>query len=244
MRTGWHVRSARSSSTSREAAAPAPMRRGSTRSMPRSSLLLGLFLCVLVLLPLGWLAWYSLHRQGRARRRSANFARLVTDPTLRAPLDQTVVIAISVGLLSRLRSRRRSPGSWRAPTCRSPLRARAGDGVVRDAALPRRDRLGDPRRAEQRPPQPMVPRALRPRRHTSISSTSTRSTGLIFVDRLLRLSVRLRAGRQRARPHPGRPRGRLRDPRRRALAHGCGGSRCRWCCRRCSPARWSPSCRR
>ncbi len=118
---------------------------------------------------------------------------------------------------------------------RARLRARAGDGVVRDAALPRRDRLGDPRGAEQRPPQPMVPLALRP-------AALRASARHLFGHRadlrrhLLRLPLRVRARRERARPHPRRHGGRLRDPRRASLGARRGGSRCRWRCRRCLPA--------
>ena len=60
---------------------------------------------------------------------------------------------------------------------------------------------------------------------------------------LLHLSLRLRAGRQCARPHAGRSRGRLRHARRRGAGTRRAASPFRWRCRRCSRARWSPSCR-
>ena len=61
---------------------------------------------------------------------------------------------------------------------------------------------------------------------------------------LLHVPLCLHAGRQRARPHAGRPGGRLRDARRQRLAHRRAASPSRSPCRRCWPARWSPSCRR
>src|SRR5258708_4541846 len=61
--------------------------------------LLGLFLCGLVLLPLGWLAWYAVtDTQGRLT--FGNFVRLATDRTFTTPMVTTLQIAVCVALLS------------------------------------------------------------------------------------------------------------------------------------------------
>ena len=46
--------------------------------------LLALFLCGLVLLPLGWLVWYSVTDNTGALT-TANFVRLATDPSFARP---------------------------------------------------------------------------------------------------------------------------------------------------------------
>ena len=99
------------------------------------------------------------------------------------------------------------------------VRPRAGDGLVRDAAVSRRGRLGIAGGAEQRLAQPAV--SFRHRRGFRRASVQH-----LFADRnhfrhlLLHLSLRVRAGRQRARQHAGRTRGCLRHPRRQGLDHG------------------------
>src|SRR5947209_1596388 len=57
--------------------------------------LLGGFLCGLVLLPLGWLGWYSVTDANGAPT-LANFARLATDPTFVGPYLTALAIAASV----------------------------------------------------------------------------------------------------------------------------------------------------
>lgn len=59
--------------------------------------LLGLFLCGLVLLPLGWLLWYSLTDTTGAVT-AANFIRLATDPSFAAPYLTAFGIAAAVAL--------------------------------------------------------------------------------------------------------------------------------------------------
>jgi len=58
-------------------------------------LLLAAFLCGLVLLPLGWLAWYSA-TDVAGRPTLGNFGRLATDPTFVKPYVTAVIIAASV----------------------------------------------------------------------------------------------------------------------------------------------------
>jgi iron(III) transport system permease protein len=60
-------------------------------------ILLALFLCGLVLLPLGWLAWYSITTKDGALT-VANFVRLATDATFAAPYLTAIEIAAGVAL--------------------------------------------------------------------------------------------------------------------------------------------------
>jgi iron(III) transport system permease protein len=57
--------------------------------------LLGLFLCGLVLLPLGWLVWYSITDDSGGLT-LGNFTRLASDPTFAAPYLTAFEIALSV----------------------------------------------------------------------------------------------------------------------------------------------------
>ena len=109
---------------------------------------------------------------------------------------------------------RRAHGHAAAPR-RSPPR----HGLVRDAAVPRRHRLGAAGRAQQRPAQPALSRGdgRRPGRG-AVQHLHADRPDLRHL--LLHLSLRVRAGRQRARPHSRRPRGRLLDAGRQRLAHG------------------------
>jgi len=60
-------------------------------------IVLGLFLCGLVLLPLGWLVWYSVTDKSGALT-LGNFVRLVADPTFTAPYLTALGIAVAVAL--------------------------------------------------------------------------------------------------------------------------------------------------
>jgi len=62
---------------------------------------LALVLCVLVLLPLGWLLWYGFTDKTGAPT-LANFARLATDRSFAAPFLSTIAIALGVAALSCL----------------------------------------------------------------------------------------------------------------------------------------------
>ncbi len=63
--------------------------------------LLALVLLVLVVLPLAWLAYYSI-TDPAGNLTLANFRALVTDPTLRRPFVVAITMALSVGALSCL----------------------------------------------------------------------------------------------------------------------------------------------
>jgi iron(III) transport system permease protein len=59
--------------------------------------LLGVFLCALVLLPLGWLLWYSITDRNGALT-AENFVRLATDPRFVEPYLTAFEIAVGVAL--------------------------------------------------------------------------------------------------------------------------------------------------
>jgi iron(III) transport system permease protein len=81
-------------------------------------LLLGAFLCVLVLLPLAWLLWYSITDQSGALT-TANFLRLVTDPSFAAPYLTALTIAAGVALGATSAA---LPLAWLAARTDLPLR--------------------------------------------------------------------------------------------------------------------------
>ena len=94
---------------------------------------------------------------------------------------------------------------------------RAGDGFLCHAAVSRRGRLGIAGGAEQRPAEPALSLSHRRRRSAVRHLFADRAD---LRDLLLHVSVRLRAGRQRARQHAGRAGRRLRHSRRQGLDHG------------------------
>jgi iron(III) transport system permease protein len=75
-------------------------------------------LCILVLLPLGWLAWFSVTNEQGALT-FANFVRLVTDPALLEPLLITFVIAAAAGLSACIVA---APLAWLVARTDMPLR--------------------------------------------------------------------------------------------------------------------------
>jgi iron(III) transport system permease protein len=104
-------------------AAPALARRPATIDLSRPIFVaLAALLGILVVLPLFWLAYYSLV-DGTGRFTLANFAALATDPTLRRPFLIAIGMALGVGILSCLVA---TPLAWLM--ARSDL---PGRGVVR-----------------------------------------------------------------------------------------------------------------
>ena len=104
-------------------AAPALARRPATIDLSRPIFVaLAALLGILVVLPLFWLAYYSLV-DGTGRFTLANFAALATDPTLRRPFLIAIGMALGVGILSCLVA---TPLAWLV--ARSDL---PGRGVVR-----------------------------------------------------------------------------------------------------------------
>jgi iron(III) transport system permease protein len=85
-------------------------------------ILLALVLLVLVVLPLAWLAYYSVTDQA-GNFTLANFRALVTDATLRRPFVVAITMALSVGALSCLIA---TPLAWIVARTDMP-----GRGVVR-----------------------------------------------------------------------------------------------------------------
>jgi iron(III) transport system permease protein len=80
--------------------AAAPRRARLDASLP-AFIVLALVLCVLVLLPLGWLLWYGLTDKAGAPT-LANFARLASERAFVGPFLTTIGIALSVSALSCL----------------------------------------------------------------------------------------------------------------------------------------------
>jgi iron(III) transport system permease protein len=62
---------------------------------------LGLFLCALVLLPLGWLGWYSVSDKSGAVT-LGNFARLASDPSFSAPFLTSLGVATASSVAAAL----------------------------------------------------------------------------------------------------------------------------------------------
>jgi iron(III) transport system permease protein len=125
-------------------------------------LLFAAVLCVLIVLPMSWLVYYSfVDRTGAFTL--GNFGQIFTDPVFLDPLMTTVIIAVSSSLFCCIAA---APMSWLV--ARTDMRCaavRAGDRVLRDAAIPgaiawellaartraSSTRLGAPRRARDGP---------------------------------------------------------------------------------------------
>jgi iron(III) transport system permease protein len=75
-------------------------------------------LCMLILLPLSWLVYYSLHDRAGAFT-LANFAQLVTDPSFLDPLLTTVILATSSAVICCLVA---APMGWLVARTDMPLR--------------------------------------------------------------------------------------------------------------------------
>ena len=75
-------------------------------------------LCLLILLPLSWLVYYSLHDRAGGFT-LANFGQLVTDPTFLDPLVTTVILALSSAVICCTVA---APMGWLAARTDMPLR--------------------------------------------------------------------------------------------------------------------------
>ncbi|MFZ2007351.1 MAG: hypothetical protein WAV02_19865, partial [Stellaceae bacterium] len=76
-------------------AAPAPRRVWRIDALSPLLALVGLVLCGLVLLPIGWLAWYSI-TDDAGRLTLGNFTRLAGDPSFALPYLTALGIAVGV----------------------------------------------------------------------------------------------------------------------------------------------------
>ena len=133
-------------------------------------------LCVLIVLPMSWLLYYSLVDRTGAFTLD-NFRTLVTDPDFVDPLMTTLILATSSSVICCVFA---APMGWLVARTDIPLRrtdARAGDGLVRHAAVPRRHRLGAAGGAQQRAAQQDLPRGHRRAAGRVPRSTSIRSPG-------------------------------------------------------------------
>ena len=153
-----------------------------------------------------------------AHSRSTISARWSTDQAFVDPLITTVILATSSSVICcAVAAPDGLAGRAHRPAAASHG-ARAGDRVVRDAAVPRRHRLGAAGGAQFRPHQQDLARAHRnaagraPVQHLLAPRPDLRHL-------LLHLPLRVRADRECARPHPGRSRGRLLGARRPHLDH-------------------------
>jgi iron(III) transport system permease protein len=101
-------------------AIPAPAPRLPFRFDPSWPILIGFSaaLCMLILLPLSWLVYYSLHDRAGAFT-LANFAQLVTDPSFLDPLLTTVILATSSAVICCLVA---APMGWLVARTDMPLR--------------------------------------------------------------------------------------------------------------------------
>ena len=131
------------------------------------------FLVALIVLPMSWLAIYAFTDKDQ-HVTLQNFVTLFTDPDFLDPLLTTAIIATTSA--THLLHRRGSDGMAGVAHrhAGAAVHPRAGDGLVRDAAVSRRGRLGIAGGAEQRIAQPAVSLLLPARRPTSICSTSIR----------------------------------------------------------------------
>jgi iron(III) transport system permease protein len=103
-------------------------------------MLFAALLCVLIILPMSWLFYYSLVDRSGAFTLD-NFKTLVTDPIFVDPLMTTVILATSSSVICCAFA---APMGWLVAHRYSlaPHHTRARHGLVRDAAVPRCDRLG------------------------------------------------------------------------------------------------------
>lgn len=93
-------------------------RRGGVDFSTPLALVFGLALCVLILLPLSWLAIYALtNRSGEPTL--ANFAQLATDPAFHSPFVTSLAIAVSVALVCCAVA---APMAWLVARTDMPLR--------------------------------------------------------------------------------------------------------------------------
>ena len=114
-------------------------------------MLFAALLCVLIILPMSWLVYYSLVDRSGAFTLD-NFKTLVSDPVFVDPLMTTLILATSSSIICCAFA---APMGWLVARTDMPLRrpCGAGHGVLRHAAVPRRHRVGAVGGAQQRSPQ-------------------------------------------------------------------------------------------
>ena len=197
-----------------------------------------LTLVVLIALPLGWLVSVSLG--GGAGMTLAHYGAAFGDPALRKALGHTVVLA-ALGRPRVARHRRAARLAHRAHGPAGPARdPRAHPGLVRDAAVPRRLRVGDARGAECRLPQQALPE--RHRRGGGAAQHLQHDRARLRGHHV-HVPVRLHHDRQHARPHRLGPRGGRGHPRRPAPGRRAHGDPAHGRARRRSAASSSPCSR-
>jgi len=181
--------------------------------------LFALVLIALILLPLSWLAVYSLTDHARHFTLS-NFVTLFSDPDFLDPLVTTAIIAVTSSAICCLVA---APISWLVSRTDMPARRTIRALVTASFVTP--PFLGaiawELLAAEFRPAQPALSRDHRSRSGIGhISLQYLFAAGNHLRDLVLHVPLRLRAGDERARHHAGRTGGRIRDPRRKGVDHG------------------------
>src|SRR3977135_391878 len=182
-------------------------------------------LCVLIILPMSWLVYYSLVDRSGAFTLD-NFKTLVTDPVFVDPLITTLILATSSSIICCVFA---APMGWLVARTDIPLRRTVRALVTasfvtppflrRAPALPRRHRGGAVGGPQQRSPQQNLSGGDRgPAGRASLQHLFARGPDLRHL--LLHLPVWFRAARQRARSHSRRPRGCFIDSRRPHLDDG------------------------
>ena len=167
---------------------------------------------------MSWLVYLQLHRQGgRLHARQLRQARHRSDLHRSARHHRHPRDLVGDHLLRGRRADGLAGGAHRHAA--APHDPRAGHRLVRHAAVPRRDRLGAARRAELRPAQPALSqRHRRSGGRAAVQHLFARRADLRHL--LLHVPLRVRAGRERARPHSRRPRGRVLHSRRPHVGDG------------------------
>ena len=137
-------------------------------------------LCVLIVLPMSWLAYYSVTDKAGTFTLD-NFAQLVSDPAFLDPLVTTLIIATSSSVICCIAA---APMGWLVARTDMPLRRTVRALVTASFVTPpflgaiAWELLAAPNSGLL---NQIFPRGDRRRSPTSICSTSIRCTGLIFV---------------------------------------------------------------
>ena len=174
------------------------------------------FMIVLIVLPLSWLAVFAFTDKAR-NPTLQNFVTLFTDPAFLDPLLTTAIIATTSAVICCLVA---APIGWLVSRTDMPGRQTIRALVTASFVTP--PFLGAVAWELLAAPNSGLLNQL----YRYLTGAEDPAVRHLFADRadlrdlLLHLSVRLRAGRQRARQHAGRTGGRLRHSRRQGLDHG------------------------
>ena len=173
---------------------------------------------VLIVMPMSWLAVYAFTDKAR-NPTLQNFVKLFTDPDFLDPLLTTAIIATTSATICCIVA---APIGWLVSRTDMPGRQTIRALVTASFVTP--PFLGAVAWELLAAPNSGLLNQLY--RFLTGRRSGRASLQHLFADRnhlrdlLLHVSVRVRAGRQRARQHAGRTRGRLRHSRRQGMDHG------------------------